>query len=47
MTIPYTPPPPHLTRHPMCDCGTCCDACGHDNCTSQSPEVTGQPRDVD
>lgn len=18
------------TRHPMCDCGACCDQCGHD-----------------
>ncbi|MEU9754362.1 hypothetical protein AB0D90_14650 [Streptomyces althioticus] len=45
---PYTPPPRHLTRHRMCDCGTCCDACGHyEGCMSRSPEVTGQPRDVD
>lgn len=26
----------HSGRSPMCDCGTCCDACGHDsNCMSR------------
>ena len=24
------------TRHPMCNCGACCDQCGHDRgCMSQ------------
>jgi hypothetical protein len=24
----------------MCDCGTCCDTCGHDpNCTSQQAQL--------
>ncbi|MGN7135459.1 hypothetical protein [Streptomyces pseudogriseolus] len=38
---PYTASSAHFTRHPMCDCGACCDACGHQGCTSQSPEVRG------
>lgn len=25
-----------MTRHPYCDCGTCCNTCGHDpDCTSR------------
>lgn len=34
--VPFVPLVMNQTRHPMCDCGACCDQCGHDKgCMSQ------------
>ncbi|MGW7504359.1 hypothetical protein ACWGIR_22900 [Streptomyces albidoflavus] len=45
LRLPTTAPdatttlPADARRHPLCDCGACCDACGHTGCTSQSAEA--------
>ena len=38
-----------MTRDPYCDCGTCCDTCGHDaDCTSRLIRAaeTGNDQDL-
>lgn len=35
--------PTPLRRHRLCDCGACCDTCGHDDACMSEQERQGEP----